>query len=401
MSIPVRSTNWKPLQEYVKLLPKHTGLLEAVAEGWYLERNYEKALKFFQKILQINPEAPLNFGHLANCFEDGEQNYQRAAYYYERAIEKSSNHDTWLMQRLGWCCIQSSQYEKAIHVFSEHCKQVPTDSWSWGKLGYCYQMIRDYHTALQHHLTADRLGSTEQAWNLGNLGYCYQMTGDYATALDYHLKAEQLDSYDLWNLKNVGYCYQKSASNYQEALAYHQRVYEEDPTDIWNVKNVGYCNQQLGNYEKALKFFQVVDKMLPDDTWNLGNMGYTLQRLNRHKEAIPHHKKVYELDNRDTWNKYQLGYCYFTQYKLEDAEFFLQGDDDKYALLHLGSVHLVKGEMYLAMEKYKHSLEMFGSFQGFIATFNLDRVQLEGDYGVSVENCNLIAEELENYSHTL
>ncbi len=178
-------------------------------------------------------------------------------------------------------------------------------------------------------------------------------------------------------------------------------AYMRKTTDIWNVKNVGYCNQQLGNYEKALKFFQVVDKMLPNDTWNLGNMGYTLQRMNRHKEATIHHKKVYEFDSSDTWNKYQLGYCYFVQYELDEADFFLQGDDDKYALLHLGSVHLVKGENYFAMEKFKHSLELFGSFQGFIATFNLDRVQLQGDYGISAETCDLVAEELENYSHTL
>ncbi len=401
MSLPTRSTDWKPLQVYAKIFPNHIPILEQIAEGWYAEGNYPKALKFFEQILEINSKKPLNFGHVGNSYEEGAKDYKRAASFYERALRVLGTHDTWLMQRLGWCYIQSQQYENAIDVFENHCQQVPSDGWSWGKLGYAHQMMKEYQKALQNHLQADKVGTSEHAWNLGNIGYCYQMVGDYNTALNYHLRSEQIDRNDIWNLKNVGYCYQKAANNYSEALAYHQRVYDEDPTDVWNIKNVGYCQQQLGNYEKAIKFFYLVEKILPDDTWNLGNIGYTLQRMSRHKDALQCHQKVYDIDAHDSWNRYQLGYCYFTQYNLEEADFYLQGDDDKYALLHLGSVHLVKGQHYLALEKYKASLEMFGSYYSFIATFNLDRVQLQGDYGVSAQTCDSIAEELETYSQTL
>lgn len=398
MSVPTYSNDWRVLQKFALFFPDNFYIINAVAEGLYAEGNYTSALKYYKKALQAHPEAHMDWGHVGYAFEEGDKNYKRAIRYFEKALDELvGKHDTWLMQRLGWCCIQDKQFERSLDIFLEQCHQVPTDAWSHGKVGYCYQMLGNYQSALTYHLRADQLGTTEYGWNLGNIGYCYQMTGDYTTALDYHLRAEQYDSSDLWNLKNVGYCYQK-ASNYTDALAYHQRVYDEDPTDVWNVKNVGYCHQQHGNYEKALKYHYLVEKMSPEDTWNLGHIGYCLQRLDRHHEAIAYHQKVYDLAPEDTWNKYQLGYCYFTQYDLEGAEFYLQGDDDKYALLHLGSVHLIKGETYKALELYKDSLRMFGSITSFLDVFAKDRVYLEGEYGVSAMRCEDVIASIETYS---
>jgi len=397
MSTAKYSEDWRSLQKYANMFPTHFHLAYAVAEGLYADGNHAQALKYYKKAIAINAEAVIDYGHVGYAFEMGELDYKKGVHYFQKALSKVTAHDKWLTQRLAWCYIQSKEYVKALDVLTEHCKHEPTDAWAQGKIGYCHQMFGDYKTALEYHMIADGIGSTENAWNTGNIGYCYQMTGDYARGLKYHLKAEAMDGNDIWNLKNVGYCYQKTGS-YTESLRYHQRVYEEDPTDIWNVKNVGYSYQQLGNYEKAVKYHLLVEKMVPDDTWNLGHLGYCYQRINKHKEALPYYKKVYQLAPEDVWNKYQLGYCYFTQYNLEEAEYYLRdGDDDKYALLHWGSVYFVQGQTYRALELYKQSLQMFDSFVSFMSVFTSDRVYLEADYGLSATQCSDMAWEIETY----
>ncbi len=398
MSVATYSDNWRTLQKYAHLFPQHFHLAHSIAKGFYADGNHANALKFYKKALLISSNNYVNWGHVGYCFELGEADYEKAIYHYLKAIAQLTAPDKWLSQRLAWCYIQSKQYQAALDVLLEHIQHVPTDDWAQGKIGYCHQMFSDYATALTYHLKAESIGASEVGWNTGNVGYCYQMLGDYATALAYHLKAEQIDSRDVWNLKNVGYCYQK-AGDYTNSLAYHLRVYEEAPTDIWNVKNVGYSYQQLGNYEKALKYHEVVEKMAPTDTWNLGHMGYCYQRISKHKNAIPFHEKVLELAPDDTWNKYQLGYCYFTQYDLENAELHLQdGDDDKYAILHMGSIFLVQGKTYLALEKYKEALPLFDSLESFISVYNSDRVYLLGDYGLSATQCDQMAWEVEMHN---
>lgn len=397
MSLPTYSTDWHNLQQFAQIFPEHFGVVYTVAEGYYQEGNYEKALKFYKRALKINTKEDIDWGHIAYAFEEFEKDYLTASRYFKKAIDKLGKHDTWLFQRLAWCYVQDKQYKLAIDILLEHTHFNNTDAWAFGKLGYCHQMIEDFETALKYHLQSEQL-SPHDAWNLSCVGYCYQKipSPNYAMALEYHLRSEQFNSYDFWNIKNAGYCYQKTG-NYQKALDYHLRVYDEDPSDAWNVKNVGYAYQQIGNHEKALKYHYLVEKMLPEDTWNLGNIGYCLQRCQKHKEAIPYHQKVYELDPYDSWNKYQLGYCYFTQYNLEAAEFYLQGDDDKYAVLHLGSVHLVKGETYKAMELYRDAYQLFGDLNSFLSVFNLDRRYLEADYEISANTCDYIDEEMRLY----
>ena len=171
MSVVSYSEDWRALQKYATMLPEHFYLMAAIGEGAYLDGNYTLALKFYKKALALRTDQNMEWSHIAYTFEEGEKNYDKAILYYEKARKLATQNEKWLMQRLGWSYIQQKSYEKALQVFLEHCQHDPLDSWSHGKVGYCYQMLENYEGALDYHLRADKLGSTENAWNLGNIGY--------------------------------------------------------------------------------------------------------------------------------------------------------------------------------------------------------------------------------------
>lgn len=394
MSLPAYNICKEDLLHYEQLLPKHTELFHALGICFHDESDYKTAAYYFKKALTINASAVLDWIKVAYSIESS-GDFAGACPYYAQAHQQTPQ-DTWLLQRYGWCYLQSQQYEKGIEILLKCTALNPQDSWAWGKIGYCYQMLGDYQAALKYHLEADQIGSTEPAWNTANIGYCYQMNKDYDTALEYHLKAEQQDESDTWNLKNCGYCYQQKGE-YQTALNYHERVAEQLPEDVWNLKNLGYCWQKLGDYRRAIEFHLQVEKLLPDNAWNLGHLGYCYQRIEEYETALEYHRRVTHLDANDNWNRGQLGYCYYVLGDISNAHQILEHCTDKYSYLHLGSIYLIQGRQKKAVEYYQKSVFMFDDQDEFFRIFDNNRGCLDRGY-VASWIYNNIRSDLEEYA---
>jgi len=82
------------------------------ATNYILQRNYQQALYYFEKALEIEPDNARENSGIGNTYA-GMQEYQKAIPYLEKAIKIDPSDDTAYFG-LGACYLDLQQHEKAI-----------------------------------------------------------------------------------------------------------------------------------------------------------------------------------------------------------------------------------------------------------------------------------------------
>lgn len=320
-----------------------------VAAYHYLRHEYEQAIGYFQKSLEVDPKdvfAHFMVGFIYNKigrFEKARDEFLECirldpAYLNgyvnlggvylklgqkEKAfeqIEKARKLDpesVEIYQNLGVLYSYSGEYDRAIEAFGQALKREPKHIEALGGLASVYLAKKDYATALQYAEKALELDPQNvNAYN--TLGAIYLAQGAIDEAEKRIYQALKLDSRRADTLLSlVDIHIQKG--EYDLARQEISRVQEIDPNMAKVYNSLGIISLKKEDYQQALEQFQKARQLEPGSSEIFYNLGLVYSQLNDSDQAIQSFQRCLELDPRNHKAYFSLGLAFHNQQKLSQA----------------------------------------------------------------------------------
>ncbi|MCS3901805.1 tetratricopeptide repeat protein [Methanococcus voltae] len=314
----------KGLKEY----PNDIDLLYNMANVCKILEEYEEALKYYIKIIEISPPDCRTVNYIYSHKYVGDiycilENYEEALKYYEK---------------VG--AFYSTAYDK-------------NDYQIWGDYDYHYGEKGSHIKITQstYNDLLDFLSKTIQLWQNNKLlyfykGNLYRYFTEYEKALECYNKALDVDSKYTVVWCNKGNVYH-NMKEYEKALECYNKALDVDSkyTVVWCNKGNVYHNMK--EYEKALECY---NKALDVDSENviyLHHKAITLEWLGRYEKALSCYYKALKL---------YTGYSYILDNSRDTIDELIINSNDKGVSISYSFLWSILGDQYHEYGRYGEAI---------------------------------------------
>jgi len=172
-------------------------------------------------------------------------------------------------------------YDDALTLYLRQAKVKPDDAQLYEKIGYCYQELADWESALKYYMRAELID--RKAWTIKKIGLCLRRLGRTNEALEYYLQACDLEPENIHTEIMTAHCY-LDLREYEKALKHYFRIEYNDPGNLKILRPIAYCYFALGRFDDSEKYYERLSagKLNAHD---LINMGHLALCKGRKKEA--------------------------------------------------------------------------------------------------------------------
>ncbi len=291
---------------------KYMGL----AELYYIEGNWEKAIKYYQKVIAIKPdnaEAHYNLGVLY----DQTDRPQEAESTYKKALEINPNYAE-AHNNLGNLYAKTNRLKEAEIAYKEAIKISPKDAPAHNNLGLLYfktDRPQKAETAYKKVLEIN----PRDAPAYYNLGLLYADTDRPEEAETAYEKAIEINTNYAEAHNNLGLLYfntdrpKEAESAYKKAIAINPNLVEAHSNLGLLYFNTDRPKEAESAYKKALK-------INPNYAEAHNNLGLLYANTDRPKEAEKAYKKVLEINPNFAKASNNLGNLYTQTDRPKEAE---------------------------------------------------------------------------------
>ena len=177
----------------------------------------EKAKKYFERCLELNPNEPDGdtllrwvYSDLGNRKLDKEKNAEALEYFQKaRDLAKDTNDIIATESELAWAYDFLREYEKAYKYLQNIVSLGRDDVWVNSELGYCLGGLGKYKEAIEKYEKAVELGRNG-AWIYTRLGALYKELEEYEKSLEYYQKGLEVAPEDIYILCELAWLYDLS-----------------------------------------------------------------------------------------------------------------------------------------------------------------------------------------------
>lgn len=180
-------------------------------------------------------------------------------------------------------------------------KLLPPNAEVLQKIGYCYQVEKDYPHAIEAYSQAN-LFKSDSVWTLRQLARCHRQMGEPEKALKCYEELERLSPDNTDDLLRAGECHVVMA-DYPSALQKFYKAYYLSSENLVAMRAIAWCCLQEGQDEQAETYYQkVLDKQPEADdylnaghaAWVSGNVQTAVQRYleylrHKHTDIVTDH----------------------------------------------------------------------------------------------------------------
>lgn len=294
-----------------------------IAESYEGTENYNKAIEYYQKSLDIK-ETDFCYESIARCHRET-NNSESAIKNFKRAYSLNPQNTNAYIN----CAILVSKTNKtdAIAILSEAIERNPHNPPGSDKIyslfhfrGIWLSDLERFEEAEQDLVKEIELRNIESklmaspnyhpkktAFSLYKLGEIQYHLKKHEVSYQNLQKAGELDSKYL-----IPYCYdlrgdcKRFTKNYKEAIEEYKKGNELQET-AWFLYQIGNCLNILGEHEDAIEYLNRAIKIDPDDKLNFSKKADCLFSLERCDEAATYYKKATEVDPRYKYAYKQWG----------------------------------------------------------------------------------------------
>jgi tetratricopeptide (TPR) repeat protein len=243
----------------------------------YRDKNYDKALEYFEELVQLDDTRPDPYANIA-VIKKIQKDYKGAFEYLNKAI-----------------------------------KIDPKNAHFHGNMGNLLREVKDYENSIKAYSNAIRL-NPKDPMNYNNLGIAYENMGDNDRAIMAYKEAVRADGDFAKAVNNIGVVLYKQ-KKYQEAADIFEIALKTDPNYKEVHSNRGACLNKLKEYDEAEKELKLAIEHNPKAGGAYTNLGNVYYKQHKYKEAIKMHEKSISLEPKGSnahsnlANAYkQLGY---------------------------------------------------------------------------------------------
>jgi tetratricopeptide (TPR) repeat protein len=307
----------------------------------YLADVLPKFVKILSFILGVDGDRDLGIAELNIAAEKGTYTKSEALFflgaiyaYREREFEKAIN-----------------IFNKLLEKYPDNCGALIHLGRCYASMGKCELALQMYYKILNSGDTAHRMPMTSLHYQMGDVYYkmnnFYSAIGSFTIAVesDTSSKGSKRWTYP-WSLYKLGLCYELIGKR-NRAVEYYSQIDEDDnertfklarkildepmsEVDIQLIQNRHYID--CGKHETALKLYQDLLenikyyqnqnflKKIPEINYQIGKIKYD---FGKHSESMTQFFKVIEDENTEEgllfWAHYMLGNIYLTVNNIEKA----------------------------------------------------------------------------------
>lgn len=287
------------------------------AKQLYDEEKYLEAAVAFDKTSQLDPKKEDAFYKAGWCYNDLGK--------FENAIDRlnktvalnKNNHLAW--HELGYAYKKTSKNELALSCLKKAIEIKPTYALAYKQLGDVYQKLnKDADAIIAYKKCYENDYENDDACY--NLGYIYNGMAEYNTALEWLNKANRLkESVDVFN--EIGFANYKLKNNDEAIIAYKSalKINSENGTAYKGMGDVYRLNYSPARIADAIESYLKAIEYNPKSAGSHYGLGWCYNDKGRYEDAIPMLAKSIELDKTFGAAYSELGYAYYMTAKYTDG----------------------------------------------------------------------------------
>lgn len=241
-------------------LVNQSNLLFSLGTSYLAPGNYNSAISYFDKVIEITPQAAEAFINRSTAYY-GLRDYQRAAQDLDKAIEID-----------------------------------PQSSMAYSNRGNIHRILEEFDHAIQDYDRAIELNPVYSVAYFGR-GVVYAALEKNNLAIKDYQKAIEINPRYTDAYYNRGVVY-SSIGKYNHAIQDFDTVLKIDPKFERAYGERGNVYYFLANYKRALRDFEQAIKIDPANPSGYYNRGLTYQKLGKISEAEADFKKYEELTGK-------------------------------------------------------------------------------------------------------
>ncbi|MGB6296331.1 MAG: tetratricopeptide repeat protein [Rivularia sp. (in: cyanobacteria)] len=305
----------KDFDRAIEIDPGHKRAIAQRGVSYRLMKRHEDALKDFDRAIKVDPDYKLALSFRGNIYREMKR-YEDALKDFDRAIKVDPDYK-WAIARRGASYREMKRYEDALKDLNRAIKIDPDYTSALAERGFVYREMKRHEDALKDFDRAIEIDSN-YTWGLEQRGITYREVKCYKDALEDFNRAIQLHPENAWAFVQRGITY-REMKHYEDALKNFDRAIEIDPDYNWAIAHRGYTYGLMRRYEDALKDFDRAIELNPDDAWAVAQRGYTYRLMKRYEDALKGFDHAIEIDPDYTQALAARGQCYLMLKQYDEA----------------------------------------------------------------------------------
>ncbi|MBI5098032.1 MAG: tetratricopeptide repeat protein [Nitrospirae bacterium] len=282
------------------------------AREYRKNREYDKAIDEYRKILELNPKSTKAYWYWGDCLRKMKQ-FKNAIEKFKKVVEIDPNiataYGAWgeCLRNLGQYKEADEKYTKALDINSEYIDAY----FAWGK---SLRKQKRYDEAVEKYKMALKINPKSEgayvSWGdcLAEQQQYDKAIGKYKKALEINPKLEH--AYGLW-----GECLREQKL-YDDAIEKYKMALKINPNSENAIKCWLYCFVESKRYQQAVEFIEKHNNALKNCAVVFA-YGKSLFKVGRYAEALKQFERLLELH----YNCQKVFLLYGkTLYKLSDRE---------------------------------------------------------------------------------
>jgi len=338
---------------------------------WYKRtpRDLERALEYFKKAIDIDPDYALAWSGLSDTYRVMPQYAGTSSYRIiplaQKAAEKALELDDTLAEchtSMGGALTDDGKYLEAEEHFQRAIDLNPNYLLAYYWSGYNFENSRRSQDAIDRYQQALRLDPMS-APIAGNLALRYRILGELERSQEILDEAIALNPAD--SAPYVQYAWLHSTQgDHKKAVEMAEQALSLNPTSLFTIQNVASIQARADHFDRAIVILE--EAMEKEPAFQLvanSVLGAIYSTMKQFDKAIEHHQKAIAIDPLDYDSYNELAWTFWNFKEWEEAARVWRKvtelkPDEASAYQYLGCVLGILGRIEEEWECYERATEL-------------------------------------------
>jgi serine/threonine protein kinase/Tfp pilus assembly protein PilF len=340
-------------------------LVEILALEAYFKHDWDLAIKYYKRLININPENIGAHGDLGTIYYQRKTMYDEGIAEFEKVLELDpqgvTHYSSFTYNLLGWAYLRKGEFKRAHEAFKKYVALLPNQAYPLVCLGDFYLIVGNYDQAIiclqrslkidpDYPLTSTLLGETYLAKGMYNqalrscerylalsvseakkaeahyyLGRLYYLKGDYEKSVQECEQAQKLNPQmveALW-IRGLTFLKKEKLKQAESEVVTIEELIEKRKTEesrIYYYHLTGELSLAKGLNQQALENFSKAANIKSlDRPFFINALGEAYFKIGELSKAIEELEAVFETNPNYAQTHYLLGLIYQKRGQKEKA----------------------------------------------------------------------------------
>jgi tetratricopeptide (TPR) repeat protein len=284
--------------------PLEPELLKVMALVFFQDKDYFKALEYFQLAVYQNPKNHRLKYFIAETFDILDM-YDLSVQYWE-SILRANPKSVDILLHLAQMYEKSGKMDLSLMKIQEAIDQNPKDPDLYYYMAIGNSKQKHYDRSVENLKKAIELDNRQDEYHF-YLGTVYEKMGEVDLCIESMKEAIRLNPNHPNALNYLGYLYAERDTNLEEAYAYVIQAIRVEPNNGYFIDSLGWIYYKQGKYVEALDTILKAIRYVPPDPTIFEHLGDIYLKLQKYDKASEAYQKSLEVDgeNKAIWEKLQ------------------------------------------------------------------------------------------------